>query len=108
MVNLADIQRVFRSQALELSALGITIPGKCAHTHRINEEAERTHRYYIAATAWSQVEVTDFAYQLLAEQPTPGAFGVGTALPACQCSSSDFLIELHLRFEDPCVESFAP
>jgi hypothetical protein len=81
MVNLADIQRVFQSQALELSALGIAIPGKCTHTRRINEEAERSRRYYIAVTARSQVEVTDFAYQLLAEQPAPVAFGVGTASP---------------------------
>jgi hypothetical protein len=76
MVNLADMQRVFRSQAQELSALGVAIPGKCTHARRINEEVERTCRYYIAATAQRQADAMTHAYSLLEEQPAPAAFGV--------------------------------
>jgi hypothetical protein len=78
MVNLADMQRVFRSQAIELSAMGITIPGKCTHTRRIDEAAERHRRYFIATTASRQVDARAYAFELLAQEPLPEAFGVGT------------------------------
>jgi hypothetical protein len=78
MVVLADIQRVFQSQAQELSALGITIPGKCTHTRRIDEKAERTCQYYIATTAQSHAETKTVAYMLLEDQPVPAAFRVSS------------------------------
>jgi hypothetical protein len=95
MVKMADIQRVFRHQAMELAALDITIPGKCTHTRKVDAEKEKLMRYHIAPTSRNHEDTTRWALYLLEDTSVPVSFNASGRL-LCSYYTAHLSLELYL------------